>query len=110
MKKVTKKGTKKERRKYRRVSILQDLFFGEKALRPMEGLSENGMFISSPDVFLKGSILDLKFTLFNDRKPISVKSEVRNVVKGVGMGIRFLDLKSEDRRRIRLLVRKLAKA
>ncbi len=99
----------KEKRKFRRISILQDLHFGDRGMRPMESLSEEGMFIPARDVFMKGSVIDLKFKLFNNRKPISVRAEVRYVWEGKGMGVHFLNIKPEDRKRIKQFVRKISK-
>ncbi|MBI3812527.1 MAG: PilZ domain-containing protein [Nitrospirae bacterium] len=90
-----------ERRKSRRVAIVQEMFFGNRGTRKMDDISEEGMFITTPDAFMKGSILDLKFRLFNDDHPITVKAEVRYVHEGVGMGVRFTKLKAEDRERIK---------
>lgn len=72
----------------------------------MDDISEEGMFIATPDVFMKGSILDLKFRLFNQDQPISVKAEVRYVQEGVGMGVRFMNLEAEDRGRIKKFIEK----
>jgi hypothetical protein len=99
----------KEKRKFKRVSILQDLHFGGKARRQMENISEDGMFIPSDDVFLKGSVIDLKFTLFNNSMPIVVKGEVRHAREGVGMGVKFIGLKAGDRLQIRRFVQKYSK-
>ena len=96
----------KEKRKFKRVSILQDLFFGDRRLRPLETLGEEGMFIATPDVFLKGSILDLRFRLYKAEKPINVQAEVRYVREGRGMGVKFINLKPEDRKRIKQFVQK----
>ena len=93
-----------ERRKYKRVTIIQEMFFGDRGVRKMDDISEQGMFIATPDVFMKGSILDLKFRLFNQDQPVSVKAEVRYVQEGVGMGVRFMNLKPEDRERIKKFV------
>ena len=93
-----------ERRKYKRVTIIQEMFFGDRGVRKMDDISEQGMFIATPDVFMKGSILDLKFRLFNQDQPISVKAEVRYIQEGVGMGVRFMNLKPADRERIKKFV------
>ena len=93
-----------ERRKYKRVTIIQEIFFGDRGVRKMDDISEEGMFIATSDVFMKGSLLDLKFRLFNDDQPITVKAEVRYVQDGVGMGMRFTNLKAEDRERIKKFV------
>lgn len=95
-----------ERRKYRRVTIIQEMFFGDRGIRKMDDISEQGMFIATPEVFMKGSILDLKFRLFNDDQPITVKAEVRYVQEGVGIGVRFMNLKPENRKQIKKFVDK----
>jgi c-di-GMP-binding flagellar brake protein YcgR len=53
---------------------------------------------------MQGSVLDLKFRLFNDDRLISVQAEVRYVQEGVGMGVRFTNLKAEDRERIKKFI------
>ena len=93
-----------ERRKHRRVTIFQEIFFGDKKSRRVDDISEEGMFIATADPFMKGSILDLQFRLFNEDKPISIKVEVRYAQEGVGMGVRFMNLKSEDGERIKKFV------
>lgn len=94
----------REKRRYRRVKILEDIHFAIKSKRRMDDLSEDGMFIATPASYLPESVLNLKFRLFNDDVPIEVQAEVRYVRKGIGMGVRFLDLKPEDRKRIRKFV------
>jgi c-di-GMP-binding flagellar brake protein YcgR len=93
-----------ERRKYKRVTIVQEILFGDRLTRKMDDISEEGMFIAMPDVFMQGSVLDLKFRLFNDDRLISVQAEVRYVQEGVGMGVRFTNLKAEDRERIKKFI------
>lgn len=95
-----------ERRKHKRVSIFQEMYFGDRSVRRMDDISEQGMFIATPDVFMIGSVLDLKFRLFNDDQPITVKAEVRYVQEGVGMGVHFTDLKTEDRERIKKFIKR----
>ena len=70
----------------------------------MDDFCEEGMFIATQGGYLPESVLDLKFRLFNDDDPIEVQAEVRHVQEGIGMGVRFLDLKPEDRKRIREFV------
>ncbi len=94
----------REKRRYQRVKILQDIHFAIKAKRRMDDLSEDGMFIATPASYLPGSVLDLKFRIFGDDMPIEVQAEVRHVEEGVGMGVRFLNLKPEDRKRVREFV------
>jgi Tfp pilus assembly protein PilZ len=101
---AAKKGD--ERRKHKRVSIFQEMYFGDRSVRRMDDISEQGMFIATPDVYMIGSVLDLKFRLFNDDQPITVKAEVRYVQEGVGMGVHFTDLKAEDRERIKKFIKR----
>jgi len=95
-----------ERRKHKRVSIFQEMYFGDRSVRRMDDISEQGMFIATSDVFMMGSVLDLKFQLFNDDQPITVKAEVRYVQEGVGMGVHFTNLKAEDRERIKKFIKR----
>ena len=95
-----------ERRKHRRVTIFQEMFFGDRGERKMDDISEEGMFIATSEVFMKGSIIDLKFRLFNDDRPITVKAEVRYVQEGVGMGVHFTNLKTEDQERIKKFIKR----
>jgi hypothetical protein len=83
---------------------LQDIHFGHRGQRQMDDLSEEGMFIVTQAGYLPESVLDLKFRLFNDDAPIEVQAEVRYAQEGIGMGVRFLNLKPEDRKRIREFV------
>ena len=95
------KGQSKERRRFKRVSILQDVQFGDQEPRSYENISEDGMFIKTRDVFMEESILDLKFTLSKDLDPITVQAKVCHATEGKGMGVQFLELKPEDRNRIK---------
>jgi hypothetical protein len=94
----------KEKRRHRRVKILQDIHFGDRGQRRMDDICEEGMFIATPTGYLPESVLDLKFRLFNDDVPIEVQAEVKYVQEGIGMGVRFLNLKPADRERIRKFV------
>lgn len=63
-------------------------------------ISVGGMFIKTDVPFAEGSSLKLRFNL-NDGGPIVIVTcEVRYVVKGIGIGLRFLDLLPQDRQRI----------
>jgi hypothetical protein len=95
---------RKEKRRHRRVKILQDIHFGHRGHRRVDDISEEGMFIATPAGYMPESVLDLKFRLFNDDAPIEVQAEVRYVQEGIGMGVRFLNLTPADRERIRKFV------
>ena len=77
-------------------SLLQGIeYYGRPEQRDGVGLMHRTM-----GGYLPESVLDLKFRLFNDDDPIEVQAEVRHVQEGIGMGVRFLNLKPEDRKRI----------
>lgn len=95
-----------ERRKCKRVTLFQEMYFGNRGVRKADDISEQGMFISAADVYLKGSIIDLKFRLFTKVDPITVQAEVCYSKEGKGMGVRFIDLKPKDRAQIRKFVKK----
>jgi hypothetical protein len=99
--------TPADRRRFPRVSILQEILFDDRTLRKADDISEEGMFIATADTFLVGSVVDLKFRLFQDDRPIAVQAQVRHVTPGLGMGVRFLELPSAERSRIRKFVRTL---
>ncbi len=63
-------------------------------------LSVGGMFIETKEPLPEGSALRLRFHLENGGPIIVVMAEVRYVVRGVGMGVHFLDLLPADRSRI----------
>jgi uncharacterized protein (TIGR02266 family) len=66
-------------------------------------ISAGGIFLERTIPHSKGTIVNLQFTLPEDSVPIRVKGEIVNVGDAtgeLGMGVKFLDLKDEDLRRI----------
>jgi hypothetical protein len=61
-------------------------------------LSDCGAFLGSVLAFPRGTTLTLKFKLDSDR--IVVPAEVCYCIEHVGFGVRFVDLKEDDRKRI----------
>jgi len=97
-----------ERRKSRRVAIFQDILLGNRSLPRGQDIGEEGMFIHTKEPFMRGSIIDLSFRLFNDERPISVQAEVIYVQEGLGMGVKFRKISQEDRERIRRFVKRVS--
>src|ERR1700690_250813 len=64
------------------------------AVRPPD-LSPTGMFINTHNELPEGAILKLKFRLTRTGLQIQVRGEVRYCLKGVGVGVQFLDLTPE---------------
>ena len=95
-----------ERRRHQRVTIVQELLFGDRSRRKADDISEDGMFIVTHDQYLEHSVIDLSFRLFDEAEPIAVRAEVLHC-QPHGMGVKFVDLKPTDRERIRRFIHKL---
>jgi hypothetical protein len=70
-------------------------------------LSVGGIFL---DIILPpppGSLVSLKFRLVGYEDPITVTGEVTYSQEGMGMGIKFLNLKPEDKKKIETVIEKL---
>jgi hypothetical protein len=68
-------------------------------------LSAGGMFIETIAAFPRETVLDLKFKLGDsDTAPVMVQARVRYVANGIGVGVEFMDLASDDRLRIERLL------
>ncbi len=67
-------------------------------------LSVGGMFIEINEPPPEGSSLKLRFYLDDGGPIVTVAAEVRYVVKGLGMGVQFVDLPPADRSRIDVYV------
>ena len=70
------------------------------AIRPTD-LSPTGMFINTAEHFPEGAILNVSFRLTHSDHRISVRSEVRYCLRGVGVGVEFIGISREDQNAIR---------
>jgi PilZ domain-containing protein len=68
-------------------------------------LSAGGMFIDVYDPLPPGTRFGVRFQL--DPPPISARAQVHYVQPRIGMGVQFVDLAQEDRKRIREIVDRL---
>lgn len=69
--------------------------------RRSSDLSAGGMFLETIAAFPKDTVLQLKFKLTeNESVPIVVRARVLYVASGIGVGVEFIDLAPDDRRRI----------
>lgn len=99
-----------ERRKDRRVPVElwieaeagDELYFHRAA-----NLSVGGAFFDKTIPEPVGKVVTLRFALPSGGSEVSCKGEIVNA-QDFAMGIKFLDLKDEDRRRIEELVEKAA--
>jgi hypothetical protein len=64
-------------------------------------LSVGGMFLElSPGPLAPGAVVTVRFTLPGSIERFAVRSEVRYVHEGMGIGVQFLDLRAADVERI----------
>jgi hypothetical protein len=68
-------------------------------LRPPD-LSTQGMFIQTGRHFPEGAVLKIRFQLARTQVELSTRAEVRYCLRGVGVGIEFLDVTKEFRNAI----------
>jgi hypothetical protein len=69
-------------------------------------ISMHGCYIETATPFRSGALLTLKLEANNYR--IETAGEVRVVYSGLGMGVSFVKMSEEDRRRLRELVRSIS--
>ena len=78
---------------------------GELYFQRASNLSVGGAFFTQTFPLPFGTKAQLRFTLPGDPHQIECKAEIVNT-KELGMGVRFLDLKDDDYRRIETLIDK----
>jgi hypothetical protein len=71
----------------------------EISVRPPD-LSPHGMFINTSREFPQGAVLKLRFRLSRTGTLIQTRCEVRYCLKGVGIGVEFMDVSVEAVRAI----------
>ncbi len=81
------------------LSMNYEGFTEEIVLRPPD-LSPHGMFINTANEFPEGAILKLRFRLSRSGTLIQTRCEVRYCLKGVGVGVEFVDVTPELTRAI----------
>ena len=63
-------------------------------------ISPRGMFIHIPQHFPEGAVLKLEFRLSRSGRSVKARAEVRYCLAGVGIGVEFIDISSEDQQAI----------
>jgi len=91
----------RELRRHRRADLFQEVVCesGEVVARSrVADVSVGGMFVdlSSPP-FAAGTRVTARFALHDEEPRMVVDADVHYVQEGIGMGIRFVDLRDEDR-------------
>jgi len=98
----------REQRRHKRVDLFQEIVCesGEvEARSQVADISVGGMFIDMPrPPFLRGTRITARFALRADEPRMVVDADVHYVQEQIGMGIRFVDLRDEDRNWIAVFV------
>src|SRR5437773_1883366 len=100
-----------EKRKDKRISLIQEIECEGEAgtfQKRLADISYGGMFIDTLTAFAPGTIITVRFRLANSDKPVVVTARVLYVQDKIGTGVKFLDLKPEDREKIRELITRLS--
>jgi hypothetical protein len=102
---LAKTGSAVPTRKWPRYSNLKDLSLSYEGrsdvfpIRPPD-ISPTGMFINTAADFPEGAILKVSFRLAKSNYAINVRCEVRYCLAGVGVGVEFIDMSTEDQKAI----------
>jgi uncharacterized protein (TIGR02266 family) len=88
---------KREHRRARLVTQVRCESLGREEMLLTRDVSVGGVFVSSKDPFPTGSDIALALQLAAGGKSLSAHGKVVYSLKGLGMGIQFLDLDDENR-------------
>src|ERR1700733_44598 len=69
--------------------------FSEDIVVRVPDLSPHGMFINTSKEFPEGAVLKLRFRLARSGVMVQTRCEVRYYLKGVGIGVEFMDIAPE---------------
>ncbi len=75
-------------------------------------ISVGGIFLQRTIPHTRGTVINLRFTLPGDASPVKVRGEIVNVgdhADDLGMGVKFLDLDDDDRKRIESFIARTEK-
>ena len=103
----------RELRRHPRVDLFQEVVCesGEVVARSrVADVSVGGMFVDLPSPpFARGVRVTARFALHDDEPRMVVDADVHYVQDGIGMGIRFVDIRDEDRDWIAAFVEETAR-
>ena len=97
------------RRRYPRlrwVSAAECQYDGQVDAKPLRilDLSVGGLFVEALTPPEPGTLIHLQFSVAEGGDPITVSGQVCYTQSGIGMGIRFLNLKPKDQATIQILI------
>ncbi len=95
-------GGAKERRTSERLPFREDVVIDGAKLCTTNDISEGGLFVSAIQIFEVDDVIEVGIPLKEGK--ITVKAKVKYCQPGIGMGIMFIDLNDEQKKRIRELV------
>ena len=84
---------------FRELCISYEGFTEEIALRPPD-LSSRGMFVQTARHFSEGAVLKVRFRLARSGYEVNARAEVRYCLRGVGIGVEFIEIPPMDRQAI----------
>jgi len=77
------------------LSVIYEGFTEDIAIRPPD-LSPHGMFINTMKVYPEGAVLKVSFRLSRTKVLVEARCEVRYCLKGVGIGVEFINVSPES--------------
>jgi PilZ domain-containing protein len=81
------------------LSMIHEGLTEDIAVRPPD-LSPHGMFINTRTDYPEGAVLKLRFRLARTGVLVETRAEVRYCLRGVGVGVEFVDVPAEISRAI----------
>lgn len=100
------KNTGKERA-HERVFLIKDISLDDTMSCTSADICENGLFVSTMQYFKMDDIV--KVTIPLESEKITLKAEVKYCHQGIGIGIMFIDMNSEQREKIKEFIANLTK-
>jgi PilZ domain len=88
---------KREHRRARLITQVRCEALGREEMLLTRDVSVGGVFVSSKEPFPMGSDIALALQLKTGGKPLSTHGKVVYSLKGLGMGIQFVDLNDDSR-------------
>ncbi len=92
----------KRERKQARVPCNIDVVISDALIFKVFDISEGGLFIYTEHCIKPGSVVDV--TLGSGAEKIELKSRVKHIHEGVGMGLMFIDLNDKLKAQIKKLI------
>jgi hypothetical protein len=59
-------------------------------------VSTTGMFVNTPRHFPEGAVIKVHFRLLRSNYEVNARAEVRYCLRGVGVGVQFVDISPQD--------------